>query len=330
MNARLFALYIGVAIPFFTVCSLASAQKSVLEIDSWCNEAVFSSCLQQETVLGGSFVDRGNPIASSTVFIEMLEPNGEKLGECSGVIIGRAFILTAGHCLPRRNMSVNVGFGLGGKAGFKHAIRSSLYYSSKAEQEVNEKGPEGPEQDSPSHEYLDFDKDGRRVFLEVIHRRNGFLNQNGRGKISEKNFLDFAVIKIDRLPPGYQPALPFQPVSLPFKAPAYVVGFGLNTRHLRRAQPILKVATEYAIGYASVGDRHPYAIELYSPDENEGLCSGDSGGPTFIEINGKLQLLGINKSGIEGCAGSGWISLPQSYRKFFERAASILGGSFAL
>lgn len=61
-----------------------------------------------------------------------------------------------------------------------------------------------------------------------------------------------------------------------------------------------------------------------------GVCSGDSGGPGLVKVNGEYQILGIN-SYVEGekesemCKGQGYLVLADSYKDWIQRKLASRG-----
>jgi hypothetical protein len=283
------------------------------------------------TILGGKSVEAGTMVASHTVALEIRSAEGEMIGTCSGVIIDPKVILTAGHCLTREGLRVRVKFGLGGKAGFLSEAESALYVSSKIP--VKSKIPiKSKKRGEPSTDplpkspwengELTFDPKLRSEILADIESRISLKTYSGAA-FAPSVFFDLAVIKIEGLPPGFSP-VEMASESPWFRMPVVVAGFGTDSRKASEAQLQLRQTTQFISGQAALRNGRPYAFEVYAPTL-DGMCFGDSGGPTFVEADGGLKLLGINNGVTNNCASAGWITHPLYFRAFLEEAIRSLG-----
>jgi hypothetical protein len=268
-----------------------------------------------------------SPVASQTVFLKIFESAEKKKGSrCSGVIIAPKLILTAGHCLKYRGLIIDVHFGLGGSNGFKEVIQSKTYVSSKiaAGEANNSETAVDPFTDG----FLAYNEAAYAAFVASAEARTKLENLSGEAFASEDEFRDLAVIKIDHLPKGYRPVRFFYPRDLKFGQPLISAGFGLSSRTQSKITIELKSIPQKLIGHATDSGNTTHALQIFSKDG--GICMGDSGGPTFIEDNGELKLVGINDSVFNNCANSKWISLPLHYGEFLLKAIFELGGSFSI
>ncbi len=89
------------------------------------SDPVPSTDLVQKTQLGGYEVPADNTIARSTVLLELLD--GIDTHRCTGVIVDPLFVLTAGHCLYKDGLTINVKFGSGGRKGFTDEVTALNY-----------------------------------------------------------------------------------------------------------------------------------------------------------------------------------------------------------
>ncbi|AHZ84861.1 serine protease [Bdellovibrio bacteriovorus] len=107
---------------------------------------------------------------------------------------------------------------------------------------------------------------------------------------------DIALVRIrgEYLPVGYAPA----PLFADFKdlkagAEVVVAGYGLSwTLGVKKGSGILRT-TKLKVGVAQYGQNEI----LIDQSAKKGVCSGDSGGPAYIEKNGELQLMGVTSRG---------------------------------
>ncbi|MGQ0505074.1 MAG: S1 family peptidase [Myxococcaceae bacterium] len=108
---------------------------------------------------------------------------------------------------------------------------------------------------------------------------------------------DIAVVILDQ--PTTIPPMPFNRAPLPTTftgTPAKVIGYGLND----------------GFGQTGAGIKRQATIKLNSFDDQfvktgswfgTTICSGDSGGPVFVDINGVQTIVGVNSFGFIYCLG---------------------------
>ncbi len=108
------------------------------------------------------------------------------------------------------------------------------------------------------------------------------------------------------LPKGFEP-ITFAPKSLIVKgAQVHLAGYGANEHY--DYEPIMKV-TEVPVNEVGVS-------EFNTDETKSGSCNGDSGGPVFIESEGKTLLAGITSRGDNACRKLGVYTMPVFHEKF--------------
>ena len=135
-------------------------------------------------------------------------------------------------------------------------------------------------------------RDTSRILAKAtgVKRHSGY-NPNAGG--NDQN--DIAVIGFGGgLPKGYKVAtlLP-SATPIPNGSPAVLIGFGVDTMKAGGSGAgILRKVT------VSVADGRFARTEVLLDQRNgKGACHGDSGGPAFAQIDGKLQLWGVTNRG---------------------------------
>ncbi len=118
---------------------------------------------------------------------------------------------------------------------------------------------------------------------------------------------DLSIVEFEGdLPAGFEP-VEFAPKSLVVKdAVAHLAGYGANEHY--EYETIMKVTQ---VPVAEIGNSE------FSTDETQhGSCNGDSGGPAFIQSNGKMLLAGITSRGDRYCRRIGVYTIPAAHLGF--------------
>lgn len=127
----------------------------------------------------------------------------------------------------------------------------------------------------------------RRVVKAVVH----YDYNNSKGK----NMADIAVIRFaGSLPFGYEPA-PFYSSSNLIKKGQNLraAGFGVNRAWIvKDGAGILR-----QIDLKVQNERFSDTEFSFDQGTKKGICSGDSGGPAFATVNGKLHVVGVTSRG---------------------------------
>jgi secreted trypsin-like serine protease len=110
------------------------------------------------------------------------------------------------------------------------------------------------------------------------------------------------------LPAGFE-AIEFAPKSLIVRdAVAHLAGYGANEHY--EYETIMKV-TEVPV--VEIGNS-----EFNTNETQHGSCNGDSGGPAFIQKDGKLLLAGITSRGDRYCRRVGVYTIPASHETWIK------------
>lgn len=135
------------------------------------------------------------------------------------------------------------------------------------------------------------------------------------------------------IPAGYKPAtlLVNYDKYVQNGSPAVMSGYGISSRFGNSGSGTLRKVT------LEVEDAHLSPNEtLIKADTDKGICSGDSGGPAYLESNGKLALWGITSRAGNGyifgfvkmnCVAGSVFTRVDEFWSWFQSAAKAMGSS---
>ncbi len=112
---------------------------------------------------------------------------------------------------------------------------------------------------------------------------------------------DIALLRFAEQCPATTPYNPI-PLESHVGEPVVMVGFGVtvesaNDAGIKRSG----VATLFSVAPAEVSGMNPG--ELATSNDPDGTCNGDSGGPTFMQLNGVEYVVGVTSRGSTGANG---------------------------
>ncbi|XGC80487.1 trypsin-like serine protease [Bdellovibrio bacteriovorus] len=222
-----------IAALFLTACSPQNSQNLEVDTDS-------------TGIVGGEQVEGTSAVGRSTVGLY-----DAKIGYiCSGTLIARNLILTAGHCVDPKSQNLVAIF--------------------------------APEMKKANKEQI------RKVSKWIVH-------PNYSTEIVERDMADIAIVKIEgEAPAGFQVApLLFNSQLIQNDVRTIVAGYGLNwTIGLKRGAGTLRTTT-LTIDKAYYSQTEA----MLGQSLRRGICSGDSGGPAYVSINGQLHVWGVASRG---------------------------------
>lgn len=252
-------------------------------------------------IINGTAVEASDTIASHVVIV--FDKKDGYL--CSGTIIDKNIILTAAHCLSRSHKQFEVVF---------------------------------------SRSIKDLDDRNEEVIRPASHVVvNEKYGRDGKSQ-SDEDRSDIGLVYFEGdLPTGYTPAeVMFKDEFLKKGTPVIMAGYGVtqviwaDIKYKRAEKFIDKIKNGEVFCDFEVLDAEgdPTCIELSMSGDGElrktqttikyfsqsefvldekttGTCEGDSGGPVFIEKEGKLYLVGLTSRGDLLCDGEGvYTSIP--------------------
>jgi hypothetical protein len=248
---------------------------------------------QRLGIIGGNPARAGDPIASSTVLIVGMLPPATAGGKpqqyiCTGSLLAPDTLVTAAHCVAEDLKNPVLAANL--RLVFGLAVTPTT------------------------------------TTLPPMRTPSGYLYEPGwqgavNGAESGEDTHDIAVIHFDGgLPSGYAPAT-LLPASVPIDAGAEVTlaGYGVNdgvndtgagTLRIVNNVPVLQTLGETEVAMDQSG--------------GVGSCSGDSGGPAFLNVDGKNLLWGVTSRGDKTCAQFGIYTRITAYADFVNGAEESL------
>jgi secreted trypsin-like serine protease len=264
----------------------------------------------QDFIIGGTTVQSGDPVASSTVLIlgesETIDPQSGKpvidpktkqpeMGTyiCSGSIIANDTIVSAAHCVaddvnyPTDPSKILVIF------------NTTLPMSGK--NQLNATDPS-------------------------IHKISGYKYDpqwtGTQTSLNGPDAHDLSVIRFEGgLPAGYAPATLLDPrTQLVEGEKITIAGYGITSASDKTG------ATAGTLHQVEVTLKGAYGKteEMIKDTKAKGSCNGDSGGPAFVTVNGQLYLWGATSRGAETCAVSTIYTVITDYTDFISSAEAAL------
>lgn len=243
-----------------------------------------------EAIVNGRAPSPDSPFARSTVLL--ISEDGR--GSCSGTLVARDLIVTAGHCVTENdsNRPVNPGTMV---ADF------SPYYDGREELPRASSVRARAIRLHPAYDYKLVD--------------------------AAKNPHDVALVRLEGpAKAGYAPAT-FMPASLRISPGDSVVAAGYGDRAFGRTSNDYKLET---FEFEVKGELPSSSLVLLNALRTGGLGQGDSGGPAWVRKNGALYFWGVASSGEgEGMAQAAYENLA-AYRDWLTQAAASLGVALKL
>ena len=252
-------------------------------------------------IVGGSLVNEDDSDAHMVMMLNIISDDGH-LEICTATAIAPDVLLTAAHCASG--------------ATADHAF-ITLYHSITCESG------------------FDIHRNIARISSFVVNEQFDPALVNGSSV--DQIVGDVALIFLQESLPSYYPIHKIAHVAdIPSTSPLYLLGYGSTSAvitdkgtsgpgagTLRRAQlPFSDVTIDATNKKVNIDQ-----------SAGEGICTGDSGGPGFVEVNGEFEILGVN-SYVGGpndniCTGQATMTLADSYRDWIEQKMQLFGRSLA-
>lgn len=245
----------------------------------------YSEALDADTsvgIIGGVAVQPNDAVAKSTVGIA----TGMHGVFCSGVLVAKNLVFTAGHCT--------------GVTARPHQLQIVFGTDLKGRTEK------------------------RKVLGGKVHPNWPKLTPE-----QEKNWGDIAVLKFEgEAPAGFVPAsILSSNAKLKNGMDIVLAGYGLT-----KMNPDIDPEKLMKVGVKLSDAKYSETEVLFKQHQGKGACHGDSGGPAFATINGKMVLVGITSrsatlAGGSTCLeGSIYSSVP-GHISFLKSAAKYLNSA---
>lgn len=256
----------------------------VLALTAACGPVDLEATLpyRARAIIGGNAIDAATHPTAGAI-LGMAQSQFGPIGGfvCSGTLIARDVVLTAGHCLEGPPADVAESF--------------DLYFSLSAD--VTAYGQGGGPQQPP-----DFALPARTVRAARLISHPGWQGTEAWGQIPPSglgSYDDIALLILeepfDEVTPS--PILrPAQAGALAPGAPLTIVGYG-NTTPQQSQQSTAGVKYLATSELIEVGDDSLRVGDgLPTPQK----CNGDSGGPSFLQVEGAYRVVGLTNRGWDG------------------------------
>lgn len=245
-------------------------------------------------IVNGRSLKQNSPVAARTVSILFKE--GQQGGICTGTLLPNNIILTAAHCTARKASDMMIVFN-SNLACVDWENASSLKSSLR------------PVEQMVVH--TDYDKSDKADKLKNLSSDIALLKYSGS------------------IPAGYKTAeLPLDSVSIQAEETVIMAGYGV-TEFQGEGSGVLRVASQPGSSFSELPEAPKSRIVIQA---DQGVCSGDSGGPLFVVREGKLAVIGIasavaNPNNPEkNCSGLAFYLNPAKQAEFVRNSYRSLTG----
>lgn len=225
----------------------------------------------QAAIVGGEAVPPEDAVAKSTVAFYLVWPGSNKVENfCTGTLIGDNLVVTAAHCFL--DIAVEMGMVVD---EFKNLVR--VGFGTEKTRDLSQ----------------------GNVYFESIHtvKVHEDYHIDALKSASFDSMHDIALVRLSaKAPAGYEPVALATQESVKKGQTLTLAGYGLvDGVSKKRAHGLNKV---------NVSISNPMltpAQFTYAAHGGKTACSGDSGGPAYVNKNGRLLLVGVTSWGDDNC-----------------------------
>lgn len=225
-------------------------------------------------IFGGKTVASDSVVGKGTVFIlrKAYVYGEEKMTMCTGSLIDKNIVLTAGHCVPENENASEL------RVAFSVDPICQLQKSADA-------------------------NSLRRV--ERVRQHSDYSSKEGQ------SYADLAMLRFSGVAPENREPFRLikEPVGLNANSYIYVAGYGntIDAYVDDPSRPTLKLAQVKVIPSSLTSERHTSSTDepilYFDQSQGQGACKGDSGGPTLLKTGSGAYIIGVNSQAVPLTAG---------------------------
>ncbi|MNJ92579.1 Trypsin precursor [compost metagenome] len=212
------------------------------------------SASQMSGIVGGSRVLSDNPISKQVILLFGEKSNGQGSAICTGTAIRNDVILTAAHCVE--------------------GINRDKYYAIFSTDITCESGFRLSEASIPVKDVVKHPK------------------YTGRFIVASDVKYDVALVKLKSPIPSNYKVMKMYDGKSQFSDRVQFAGYGVTGEETYGKESsgfLREISKSYNRSVQVQGEQI-----LVDQSDSRGICTGDSGGPLFVDVNGELQVAGVN------------------------------------
>ena len=228
------------------------------------------STSEGQGIVNGIDVKQDDPLAKSIVML-----TDGKVAFCTGTLIAKDIVLTAGHCMQAGDGKLYVGFSI-----------------------------DGTDKNVPKL---------RRHLITATKRPDGFKVDKDNNFTVETDALDLMIVKFDGgTPEGYVPAELFEAPSIhppELDKGTVVIPYGYGFTNMKKKSGLGPLRKTHVV----IDEPYYGRSEFATNEVSTGTCEGDSGGPVFLRLGEKYVVAGVTSRGSDNCEEYGIYTKVNAY-----------------